>query len=214
HTGLWPLLLGAIDSEAPLRPWHNDRLAPTPPERADQVDVQAMLSDAWASVQQDWAEFGSDEDVGIAPFDRAWPGLAPASEPRADPDERAIALATSPDEVPGMLSGTGWGPFLGLVAAADGADALSEAGWTSETPCEEATAMLRSWQRRFGVRLCSMGHSTLVVSVAWPPRTQEHAWQVAMEHYAFCPDLGQEYDDFEEYAQGLVDAKTWWMWWD
>ncbi|MEU7838999.1 DUF4253 domain-containing protein [Nonomuraea sp. NPDC049129] len=35
----------------------------------------------------------------------------------------------------------------------------------------------------------------------------------AVEHYAFCPDLGQD-NDFAEYAAEIVDAPVWSFWWD
>ncbi|MFI0449241.1 DUF4253 domain-containing protein [Actinomadura sp. 6N118] len=210
-TSLWPLLLGGMEDGASLRPWKNGEFAPSSPELANGIDVQEMLASAWEAEQEDIAEFELDV---VAPFDRDWPGLAPAGEPTADPDERVIALATTPNKDSRLFARTGWGPFLGLVTAADGADAISACGWLSETPCEDVTAMVRSWQQRFGVRVSAVGFSAFVVTVAWPPRTEEHARQVAMEHYAFCSDLRQEYEDFDEYATSLIDAPTWWMWWD
>ncbi|KAB2348591.1 DUF4253 domain-containing protein [Actinomadura rudentiformis] len=36
----------------------------------------------------------------------------------------------------------------------------------------------------------------------------------AADHYAFCSKLRQEYEDFDDYATSLIDAPTWWIWWD
>jgi hypothetical protein len=82
---------------------------------------------------------------------------------------------------------------------------------------EYAAAVIRSWQHRFGVRLCALGFDNLGMSVAWPPRTKEHALHVAAEHYAFCADIIDQSDEvstFDEYATTLIGATAWWFWWD
>lgn len=217
ETGLWPLLLGAMahqDGDARPRPWHSGEIVPLPERPAGHVDVSEELASAW-KYELDWiAEEEVPADEVPAPFDRAWPGLAPDSEPGVDPDDQAIALATSPADVPRLLDGIDAGPYLGLIAAGDGAAAIDACGWTSESGCTDVPTVLRSWQQRFGVRVCSLGRDTLALTVAWPPRTEDHARQIAMEHYAFCPDLTQVHEDFDAYVTGLVGATVWSMWWD
>jgi hypothetical protein len=120
-------------------------------------------------------------------------------------------------EIPGGLyafANEDGSAYLGLVAARDSAGAASALGWTHNSPDPaELTAVFRSWQERFGVRLCVYSSDTLAVSVAWPPRTKEHAWRLAVEHIAFCPDNLVD-DTFESYAAGLVGAGVWSFWWD
>jgi hypothetical protein len=204
ETGLWPLLLGNEGDH--VTPWHVGALAPVPSNWADEVDVDECLARGWKQA------FDNDYYAEPGPFD-AWPGRAPGGEPGPDPDRRAVELATSPSGIRDLLTGTGHSPFLGLISARDGAEAIIASGWSSEAGAEDATAVLRTWQERFGVRLCSIGPDTLNVTVAWPPRTLEHARRVAAEHYAFCPDLRQD-NDFEEYAAEVVNAPVWSFWWD
>jgi hypothetical protein len=204
ETGLWPLLLGNAGDHA--TPWHTGNLAPVPPSWADEVNVDEWLARGWEEA------FGNYLAEELAPFD-AWPGPAPAGDPGPEPDRRAIELATSPSGIRSLLTGTEHSPFLGLVQARDSAEAIIASGWSSAAGGEKATAVLRTWQERFGVRLCSIGPDTLNVTVAWPPRTLAHARHVAAEHYAFCPDLRQD-NDFEEYAAKVVDAPVWSFWWD
>ncbi|GAA2404772.1 hypothetical protein GCM10010191_10630 [Actinomadura vinacea] len=204
ETGLWPLLLGNEGDQG--TPWHTGDLAPVPSSWADEVDVDASLVQGWKLV------FENDVLDLPSPFD-AWPGRAPGGGPGPDPDRRAVELATSPSGIRDLLTATAHSPFLGLVPARDGAEAIIASGWSSEAGAEHATAILRTWQERFGVRLCSIGPDALNVTVAWPPRTPEHARHVAAEHYAFCPDLWQD-NHFEEYAAQLVDAPVWCFWWD
>lgn len=208
ETGLWPLLLGNLDHLG--RPWHAGELVLVPPSRVEEVNVGEWLAEGWGEAFDE--EFREDDEEPF-PFD-AWPGPAPTSEPGADPDLRAVEVATSPSGVRDMLTGTGHGPFLGLVPARDGAEAVIASGWPADAGHEAITAVLRTWQERFGVRVCSLGFDTLNVTVAWPPRTLEHARRVAAEHYAFCPDHRQQEYGFEEYAAAIVGAPVWSFWWD
>ncbi|WP_262705932.1 MULTISPECIES: DUF4253 domain-containing protein [Streptomyces] len=208
ETGLWPLLLGALadSGSAPLRPWHNGELLPMPPAALDEVDLEGRCITEW----EDMSEGLGPESM---PYP-AWPGMAPTAEPDGDPDERAVALTGSAEGVRTLLAGGGRGPYLGLVGASDGVTAITACGWQPEVGGATVAAMVRSWERRFGVRLCSLGFATVGLTVAWPPRTPDHARHVAAEHIAFCPDLLQIHDDFDTYAAALLDAPVWTLWWD
>jgi hypothetical protein len=109
---------------------------------------------------------------------------------------------------------------FGLFAAPRGADAITSAGWlgpvnhTGDTGL--LSAVLRSWEDRFGARLIGAGFATLQVSVAAPPSSLEEALPVAAEHFAFCPDnvwQGSE-GTLAGYAERLVGEETWHFWWD
>src|SRR5436190_2148497 len=82
----------------------------------------------------------------------------------------------------------GRGMRLGLVAADRGSDALSVVGWngaanyTGDTA--ELSAVLRTWEDRFGVRVIGVGFAELYLSVAAPPATTAEALAVAAEHFA------------------------------
>jgi hypothetical protein len=73
--------------------------------------------------------------------------------------------------------------------------------------------VIRSWQRRFGVRLCAIGFDTLGLCVAWSPATAEHARRVAAEHVAFCPEIAYHVD-IADYAHDLEGNQVWLFWWD
>jgi hypothetical protein len=154
------------------------------------------------------------EDDPGAPYDR-WPGLAPATLPAsgADPDEAArSALA--------HLLRHGWydtaGASLGLVAAARSADIPAVIGWRAEAPLPLFCALLRSWEDRFGARVLAAIGATLYVSVACPPRTQEQADLVALEHLLTTADniVNDPPTPFPRYAASLIDAPVWSFWWD
>ncbi|WP_329256308.1 hypothetical protein OG417_16400 [Actinoallomurus sp. NBC_01490] len=124
YTGLWPLLLGALNSskEGDFRPWCSGELslrAISPPGRHDPA---ALLAEWWEDNAQD---LDDEEDEGplTAPYGQRRPGRAPAPAFTGDPDIAADTYAEMlPDCDPSMR--------LGLVAAASGADALAVCGWT------------------------------------------------------------------------------------
>lgn len=189
ETGLYPLLLATMNSD-PDRPWHDAELAYMPVEEVDAIDVESCLSR--------WAEH------------RPWSGLANPGVQQREPDEAAAAMV---EEV------TAFRPWLvGLVPASRGADALALSGWTGPTnhsPTAPISAVVRSWEERFGARVVWVGFDELALSVAAPPVSIEHARQVAAEHCAFCPDnIDQSHHDFEGYAASLVGAREWRFWWD
>src|SRR5437764_128631 len=80
------------------------------------------------------------------------------------------------------------GPWLiGLTPAEGGADALAAVGWNG--PCNHAgvaqiSAVLRSWEDRYSLRVVGAGFDTLEVSVAAPPAGIEEARHLAAEHHA------------------------------
>lgn len=230
-TGLWPLLLTGLAALPPPadsglyaekqrkdahRPWHAGELAPVPARRIDYADAAGILAVQWGDVVTgiDYGPApgsGSVEPDSI-PYD-SWPGLADPGDGSAFPDETAAAIATVPGGVQ-RLTGHDGDPYLGLTQAADGASAITASGWIPpDTAAEEIAAVVRSWQERFGVRLCSLGFDTVGLSVAWPPRSHDHAQRVAAEHFAFCPDL-ESMTTFAEYAESLVGNPIWRFWWD
>lgn len=224
RSGWWPLLLAM---ENVLRSFG--------PEREADVDAERFLAQRWKDEVHDPTDAGTADD----PADRipypAWPGLAPAGPPGPDPDQVAASLVTGsevragtvshpfshleldPDRpVPNPFVGSTGDPLLGLVESPDSAGAVAASGWTYELGGGPGcTAVLRSWQERFGVRLCALGRDWLSVSVARPVPAGESelARRIAAEHVAFCPKIVGDVP-FADYAGGLVGATVWTFWWD
>ena len=75
---------------------------------------------------------------------------------------------------------------LGLVQTERPADIPALLGWTGMIKCTdqvaELSAVLRSWEDRFGATLVVLGFDTLELSVSAPPRNQARALTVAAEH--------------------------------
>jgi hypothetical protein len=112
---------------------------------------------------------------------------------------------------------------LGLVPADRGADALTNVGWMGPANYDNDTALfsavVRSWEDRFGARVIGVGFASLYLSVAAPPATFDEALRVGAEHFAFCPDTlwpqsPWQADNLAHYAKELVGATSWKFWWD
>ncbi|MFE0703218.1 DUF4253 domain-containing protein [Streptomyces sp. NPDC058872] len=165
-----------------------------------------------------WNELREKRAGGVvAPFDAPWPGLAAAVPSEVDPDVRAAQLADA-------LSGDdSWleEPRLALVSAECNADVPAAIGWAGALQHEDdagvLSAVLRSWDERFGTRVVALTANRLVLSVAAPPTTLDQAVAVAAEHAAFCPDdLDRSpHRTLEEYAaRELLGRRTWVHHWD
>ena len=199
RSGLWPLLLDALDrTDAEYRPWGSGELWPgqmSSPARHNAPEILA----AW------WAQSADSECA------TQWPGLAPS---RAGDDADGTA-----DAVAEHWHASSPGLRLGLVAATRGADALTVAGWQGPAnhvnDTAEISAVVRSWENRFGVRVVGVGFDTLILSVAAPPSSRRDALRVAAEHFAFCPDnVWQGPGTLAAYAEQLVGQPKWSFWWD
>lgn len=212
-AGLHPVLL-SMDATLPATAELDPGMMSYPGDH----DADEVLAGFWGHEDEDdeQEDEAPDEDAAdlVAPFGRAWPGLAPAREFEADPDVRAAEVAAT-------VVGAGWfkDPRAALVPARRSADVPAAIGWAG--PCNHENdvarlcSVLRSWEERFGVRVVALAFDVLVLSVAAPPATVREAEAVAAEHFAFCPDnVTQGSGSLRAYAKSLVDVPTWSFWWD
>jgi hypothetical protein len=200
RSGLWPVLLD--DS---TQPWSAGQIAPEPVTDIDGYDAGAFMAEVWAE-----RVTAGDDLEDLEPYGPACPGLAPPGKPIANPDVVADRYARGLDDR---------GTPIGLAVAARGADVLTVMGWQGAINYNRwiapLSAVLRSWEDRFGARVIGMGFDTLELSVAAPPVTARHALHVAAEHWAFCPDnIVQGPGTLMDYAVQIRGATSWSFWWD
>lgn len=208
RTGLWPVLVPRDDRFAATgADWVDDRgrLAPVPPERIDVHDPGETLA-RW------WDPFCCTAGTGcLRPFGSTFPGLARKSQLRVDPYAEAGNTGS-------ILARRGT-YRLGLVAAERPADVPAALGWTgmikSTDQVGALSAVLRSWEDRFGATLIVLGFDELELAVAAPPRLQSRAVVVAAEHRAFSVrTFSGQPGTLREYAAGLVHRRHWRFSWD
>lgn len=198
-TGLLPVVLDVGDGHGGPEEWE---LMPGEVSYPGDHDAEEVLAEFWDECAAD----GED-----------WPGLAAAPEPDADPDTTATGIAASLLADGGPLKE----PRLALVPARRSADIPAAIGWTGPANHENDTArlsaILRSWEDRFGIRVVALGFDHLLVSVAAPPTNLADAESLAAEHFAFCPDnIWQSSDTtLQTYAEHqLLNQPAWHFWWD
>jgi hypothetical protein len=192
ETGLWPVLASGLDDGDLSRPWFDGELAGPDPE--EPRDVLAFLTDASASAA--WVDEGEEQRDyrlrGLAAATRS-PGPVTITLP-AGPAGLLLVPVTRPADVPRAL---GWmGPANYDFGGAD------------------QSAVLGSWEDRFGAVLVGMGFDVMQLVVAAPPTDHVQAELLAREHYAFCPDnIDQGVGSLEDYVP-LVMGREWYFWWD
>lgn len=208
QTGIWPLL------------WHHP---PEPPwaylddetnlTAVDAVDVASLLSQGWSRSAPYWPH----DD---ASFDSALPRLAPPS-PLAQAST-ANPFLRLPDEDP-------YDAHLMLVPCHRPADAIQASGGLMlETPATWITAVLRSWEERFGAVPVAFTHSQVWLVIQNPPRDDEQALLLAAELAGFnlflkpmplqqlAQDLAAAPPPLPPTSLGNADIRSdiWWLAWD
>lgn len=210
RTGLWPLLL-CDDTEV-----YGDRctVGVVPPEPQDHIGMwraEDVMERIWDGLCQADDQLGPAYDLELlAPFEHACPSTARPGNLLADPD----ILANQ--QIPRFVDDE---TRLALVPVRRGADVLPVLGWSGAANHVSRTAglsaLLRSWEDRFGARVLRLGPDRLDVSVAAPPHDSAHAAAVAAEHWTFCPDrVLQDSGSISAHANEIRGRRSWSFWWE
>lgn len=211
-TGVRPVL-----SAWPIDPW-----PASDPAEITAFQLEAELEATWRSLRElHLSGQGVPENLpeDIEPWEpdprppyQQWPGLAPAASTAGTPDAGEVprlVLERLLRDPRGIRD-----PHLVLVPAARTADIPAIMGWDADVPRVRLSAMLRSWEDRFGARVVAFHGAWIYVSVARPPRTAAHAAHVALEHILTGADNLNDGSPFADYAASLIDARLWSFWWD
>jgi hypothetical protein len=238
-TGVWPVVSG-LSGYGPIYP---QRLAT--PADIGAVDVESELQASWRALRARQAKgfdptaYPEDlDDVeelieserrkwehGWPPYVE-WPGLAPAA-PGSAPDAaeahrqvltHILRSSAASRQLLADILGSGRAPdgaFLALVRAERPADIPAVMAWDAEAPHEFLSALLRSWEDRFGARVVGLEGATMHVAIVRPPAAAADASLVAMEHMLLDDDNHPPGDlNFADYAESLIGERHWFFWWD
>jgi hypothetical protein len=182
ETGLWPLLW----------PWDEDPAAyldqPIEPDRVDAIDVEAVL-------RRGWDRLAAHPAGLVEPVGPRFPGLAAGSLV-------APAGARDPFQLAELLSVAA---RLMVVPCNRPADCVALIGGLAvEVDGAEISAVIRSWEERFGAVLVAVEPTLATLAITAPPGAPDQALAAAAEQLAFCPPETVEPGTLEQLASILV----------
>lgn len=194
------------------------------PKDVAAVDVAGSLYESWQSYEtvraprpRLAAQVAHRLPAPVVPAQRRtydrWPGLAAPADPHPGPLPDAVARAG----VGQMLYyfTTRFVAYVALARVDRSADLPAALGWEADAPALELSALLRTWEDRFGARVIGFEGASVYVSVASPPLTTRHAEHVALEHVLTgATNLNDEDFPFADYAEELRGERLWSFWWD
>jgi hypothetical protein len=176
----------------------------------DDLDPAAVLAQSWAdSVDPD--DDDPDQADIVAPFSFLFPGLALRQNDEVSQADLERYLRTVP------------AARIGLVPARRPADVLALVGYNGAVNrygnAASLSAVLRSWEDRFGALLFEVGFDHFRLLVRRPPRTRPAAEAAAAEIWAMCdefwmadgPEALTEVRPIADYIQA---APAWSLWLD
>ncbi len=181
-TGLWPVLLaGSPEWGAVAAP--------------DEVPPPAVaLARAWERTLPAGAEWDETVRDLVWPFHRAPVGIGPGVDTCAGPLVDTVSVAHD--------------LRLALVAVARPADVVSRLSWPADGA--GTTALLRSWETRFGAFVVAVGDDTVHLGVERPPPRVDDAYRLAAELFAVDPTLvTAELESIGALAAELPNRRVW-----
>jgi hypothetical protein len=192
-------------------------LLPVPDDPLAEIDAH----DPYRVLAEWWPGPCPEGCACLEPFTGELPELTRSGATDRSTSRRTIQEATAmADDVVTYATGN-----LGVVRATRPADIPAVVGWGGACNYDHQdnvriSAVLRSWEQRFGAVLTVMTQDTLLLSVAYPPTTFREAERVATEHFAFCPDQHDPQDmkgtvyTPRSYGREIRNARWWRFWWD
>lgn len=191
------IALAAAFPETGLWPLHLESLAfgdeEGRPWRTAELAPEPVSAEEVLDILSTWSSSGPGSE------------LAPSTEGQSTAALAPSALAT--DEA-----------ALGLVPVSRPADVVAQLGWWGPANYDQApgemSAVLRSWEDRFGAYVTRLGFADMYISVTRPPTELSDAQALAVEHFAWCPTLGEFGVAIDAYAAELMEVTEWYCWWD
>lgn len=137
-------------------------------------------------------------------------------EPPAPPVKSLAPAQPGPQLTADHLNSRTDGGLL-LVPVARPADVPAALGWIGATNAQatgaDITAVLRSWEDRFGATLVSLGFDTVEVQLGSRPESAAQRNILAAEHFWICPDSFEGFT-LDDYNRALSTTTRWSFWWD
>lgn len=92
---------------------------------------------------------------------------------------------------------------------------LKVGGWNECPDPEKHVAIQKYWFDKYGAEMVSYLGDVLEFSVQNGPKTREDALTLAKEQFLYCPDtVYQGTESLSGLAAAILNADTWFFWWD
>jgi Domain of unknown function (DUF4253) len=204
-TGLVPVLLES-DTRNAARPWESGELRPVDLSGITALDAATVLRRRWSLSVPSNMEIIEFSEM-FSPYSAMFPGLGLAEQIAVSAAELREVLATQP------------AARLALFPLARSADIVAYVGWPGAGSLYDTaapvSAVLRSWEERYGARVFRVGPDTIDLIVQRPPRHPADALAVAAEQFALCPDIVvQAEGSIQALADQILGEPLWSLWWD
>ena len=180
ESGLWPVILGPDAAMVDQLTWRVDILSEDRPGIPDLADVEpaAELFVRWMG------DPAADDYLNDVPRHLA--------KLEADQDAIRARLAARPD-ADAVRAVAGERVHLGLVPARSGAEVPALLAWSGAERDDlggaEHLSVLSFWHDAYGADVVALGLERLECLVERPPADARSAFELAVQHYAYCPAL-------------------------
>jgi hypothetical protein len=195
-SGLWPILIGDDEELERVEEGLEDSSESTSKILAASMAINA---EKW------FADWVSQDPELYQCEDGAWPNVDPGQ----------IGIVTH-------LSISGAKPkkkvAIALLAIDNSFDSFAYLNWGGWNDCpfpEDHCAIHRYWKAKYGSEVASFTGDIKQCIVSNPPRDRNAAMLLAREPYRYCYDIvDQGTGTIAALAASLINAGTWYFWWD
>jgi hypothetical protein len=180
RTGLWPIVLGSDAQVVDQLTWRLDSLArsrPGIPEVEDAPSAPDLFVEWMGNPAED--DYLNDVPRHLAKLEHDAGAIRQRLTER--PDEAAVQAIAGPTVTIALVPANGGWEVPALLAWA-GAEA-------NEIDGPEHLAVLHFWHEVYAADLVSLGLERMECLVGGPPEDARGAFELAVQHYAYCPQL-------------------------
>ena len=79
---------------------------------------------------------------------------------------------------------------------------------------EEHVALLKHWNKRYGIEVMGMNSQSMALRVKNPPSDRDEAYTLAKDLYTYTEGDGVNSQSRRGFASTLLNASVWNLWWD
>ncbi len=197
-----PVILGRPESAADI--FIGDSGGPTPPLQSLLADLSHVDIDRWLLDRNaEFKSLGSDPPRGPWPLVR----IGAPSEDQVSTLRDVLGRRELLHQLVVALIPTTEPSLIAIF--------LNFGDWNGSPAPVIHAAMARRWNRSYGAVPVAFSNTTVEFRVARPVATHEAAIALALEHFAYCPDIVlQGTKTIERLAASLIGARYWFFWWD